>query len=205
MKRRIQLSLKRYLDLVIAGSLCVILAPVMALIALAISLDSPGAVFFRLRVSGRNGLPFDQWKYRTMVKNAREIGHRFETYADDPRITRVGRFLRHWSLDELPQLWNVLRGDMSLVGPRPTFAEVADKYSRFENQRLEVRPGMTGLAQVHGRNLISWKRRVDLDVEYVQHFSIWLDLRILLLTIPVLLRGQGIYGKDGRVRMHDLA
>lgn len=205
MRRRVRLALKRFLDVVIAGTSLVILLPVFALIALAISLDSPGPVFFKLRAAGRRGRAFNQWKFRTMVENAREIGHPFETYASDPRITRIGRFLRRCSLDELPQLWNVLRAEMSLVGPRPMFDEVAVRYSPYEMQRLNVRPGITGLAQVEGRNLISWHRRVELDVDYVDRVSIWLDLKILLRTIPLLLRGKGIYGQDGRVRMLDLA
>ncbi len=137
-----------------------------------------------------------------MVEGAQEKGHRYETSVEDPRITRVGRILRRWSVDELPQLWNVLLGEMSLVGPRPTFAEVAERYTPEEARRLEALPGLTGWAQIHGRNLLSWPERVKLDNEYVQTFSLLLDLNILVRTIPTLLRKEGVYGEDGRVRMH---
>lgn len=205
MKRKLELGAKRAFDVVAASLALVVLSPFFACIAIAIVLDSPGRVIFRLRVAGRGGRPFEARKFRTMVKSAREIAHPFETFSADPRITRVGRFLRRWSLDELPQLWNILLGDMSLVGPRPVFTEVADRYRVHESRRLEMRPGITGLAQVSGRNLISWKERVELDLAYIDRYSPWLDFRILLATIPVVLTGQGIYGPDGRVRMHDLA
>jgi undecaprenyl phosphate N,N'-diacetylbacillosamine 1-phosphate transferase len=204
-KRQTNFAVKRAFDVGASTLGLVVLAPFFAAVGLVLVLDSPGPVFFRLRTAGRDGHPFDQWKLRTMVKNARELAHPFETFAGDPRITRVGRFLRRWSIDELPQLWNVLRGDMSLVGPRPTFVEVAARYSEAESRRLEVRPGMTGLAQVEGRNLIPWPRRVELDLAYIDQFSPWLDLKILFRTIAVLVRSDGIYGPDGCVRMHPLA
>lgn len=200
-----QLVIKRAFDIAVSLLALLILLPVFALIAISISLDSNGPVFFRLRSAGRGGKTFDQWKFRTMVRNAREMAHPFETSENDPRITRVGRFLRRWSLDELPQLWNVLRGEMSLVGPRPTFAEVAVSYPPVESRRLLMRPGLTGLAQIRGRNLLPWRARVALDIEYIDHYSLWLDFKILIRTIPVWLRGTGVYGEGGRVRMHDLA
>ncbi|MGA8224878.1 MAG: sugar transferase [Candidatus Acidiferrales bacterium] len=205
MSRDFQLVLKRGFDFVAALIGLIALLPLFALIAVCVWLDSPGPVFFRLRMAGRDGKAFDQWKFRTMVKDAREKAHPFETSATDPRITRVGRFLRRWSLDELPQLWNVLRGEMSLVGPRPAFIEIASRYSALEMGRLRMRPGLTGLAQIHGRNLLPWPERVAFDLEYIEHFSLWLDLKILLRTIPVVLRSEGVYGEDGKVRMHDLA
>lgn len=203
--RKLQLALKRVFDLALAALGLVVLAPVFALIALCISLDSPGDVFFKLRVAGRDGKPFDQWKFRTMIQNARDTAHRFETSATDPRITRVGRFLRRWSLDELPQLWNVLRDDMSLVGPRPAFVEVAQRYSPEQARRLQMRPGLTGLAQLQGRNLLPWEQRIVLDIVYIDRYSLWLDAKILWRTIPLLLRGTGVYGEGGVVKMHDLA
>ncbi len=205
MKRQTNFAVKRAFDLGASTLGLFFLAPFFAAVAVAVVLDSSGPVFFRLRVAGRNGQPFDQWKFRTMVKNARGLAHPFETFLGDPRITRVGRFLRRWSIDELPQLWNVLRGDMSLVGPRPTFVEVAAQYSEAESRRLEVQPGITGLAQVEGRNLIPWPRRVEFDAAYIDQCSVWLDLKILFRTIAVLVRGKGVYGPDGRVRMHRLA
>jgi lipopolysaccharide/colanic/teichoic acid biosynthesis glycosyltransferase len=197
--------LKRVFDLTLALLGLLVLSPIFALIALCISLDSLGDVFFKLRVAGRRGKPFDQWKFRTMVQNAREVAHRFETSATDPRITRVGRFLRRWSLDELPQLWNILRGDMSLVGPRPAFLEVAQRYSPEQARRLQMRPGLTGLAQLQGRNLLPWEQRIVLDIVYIDQYSLWLDAKILWRTIPLLLRGTGVYGEGGVVKMHDLA
>jgi len=203
--RKLQLVLKRVFDLVLSLLGLVVLAPAFALIALCISLDSPGNVFFKLRVAGRDGKPFDQWKFRTMIQNARDAAHRFETSATDPRITRVGRFLRRWSLDELPQLWNVLRAEMSLVGPRPAFLEVAQLYSPEQGRRLQMRPGLTGLAQLRGRNLLPWEQRIVLDIAYIDQYSLWLDAWILWRTIPLLLRGTGVYGEGGVVKMHDLA
>ena len=203
--RKLQLMLKRVFDLVLSLLGLVVLAPVFALIALCISLDSPGDVFFKLRVAGRDGKPFDQWKFRTMIQNARDTAHRFETSATDPRITHVGRFLRRWSLDELPQLWNVVRGDMSLVGPRPAFLEVAQRYSPEQARRLQMRPGLTGLAQLQGRNLLPWEQRIVLDIAYIDRYSLWLDTKTLWRTIPLLLRGTGVYGEGGVVKMHDLA
>jgi lipopolysaccharide/colanic/teichoic acid biosynthesis glycosyltransferase len=139
-----------------------------------------------------------------MMHGARDSGDRFETSSNDPRITRVGHFLRRWSIDELPQLWNVLRGEMSIVGPRPAFFEIASKYSAEQARRLAMRPGLTGLAQVQGRNLLTWAERVELDIFYVEHYSLWLDCEIMARTIPVLFQGEGVYGKDGRVRVQDL-
>ncbi len=205
MPRKFQLSVKRLLDVAVALLSPIVLAPVFALIALGIRVDSPGDVFFRLRVAGRDGIPFDQWKFRTMIQNARDAAHRFETSATDPRITRVGRFLRRWSLDELPQLWNVLRGEMSLVGPRPAFLEIAQRYSPEQARRLQIRPGLTGLAQLQGRNLLPWEQRIALDISYIEKYSLWLDAKILWRTIPLLLRGTGVYGEGGVVKMHDLA
>lgn len=197
--------MKRALDFAAALLGLLVLCPVFALISVSIWLDSPGGILFKLRAAGLNGKAFDQWKFRTMIENAQHKGHPFETSVTDPRITRVGRFLRRWSLDELPQLWNVLRGEMSLVGPRPAFVESAARYSTHEARRLEMRPGLTGLAQVHGRNLVPWPERVALDIEYITHYSFWADLRILSQTLPVVFRSKGVYGEDGKVRMHDLA
>ena len=202
MNRAFQLAIKRLFDLAVSLVCLILLLPLFALTALAIRLDSPGPVFFRVRAAGRGNRNFWQRKFRTMIDHANEKGHRFETSADDPRITRVGRILRRWSFDELPQLWNVLRGEMSLVGPRPTFAEVSERYTSEEARRLQMRPGLTGWAQIHGRNLLPWPERLKLDQEYVEHFSLLLDLRIILRTIPVLLRKEGVYGEGGKVRMH---
>lgn len=199
-----QLTVKRIMDVWLATLGLTVVAPLLLVSAVAIKLSSQGPVFFRLRVAGLRGRGFDQWKLRTMVHGARESGDRFETSLDDPRITRVGHFLRRWSFDELPQLWNVLRGEMSIVGPRPAFFEIASRYSMEQARRLAMRPGLTGLAQVQGRNLLTWAERVELDIFYVEHYSLRLDCKIMARTIPVLFQGEGVYGKDGRVRVQDL-
>ena len=204
MQRDIHLHVKRLIDVLWSLYGLVVCIPIFAAAALVVKLDSEGPAFFALNAAGMGGCSFRQWKFRTMVNGARENGDRFETSAYDPRITRVGRFLRRWSIDELPQLWNVLRGDMSLVGPRPTFLEVAAKYSPEQSRRLAMRPGITGLAQVSGRNALSWEERIPLDIYYVEHSSLAMDLRILALTVPALFRGSEVYGKDGRVRLPDL-
>jgi lipopolysaccharide/colanic/teichoic acid biosynthesis glycosyltransferase len=204
MRRELQLSAKRIMDVVLAILGLIVFVPLLLVCAIAIKLNSRGPVFFRLRVAGLRGKGFDQWKLRTMVHGAREIGDRFETSSCDPRITRVGHFLRRWSIDELLQLWNVLRGEMSIVGPRPAFFEIASKYSADQARRLAMRPGLTGLAQVQGRNSLPWPERVELDIFYVEHHSLRLDCEIIARTIPVLFQGEGVYGKDGRVRVQDL-
>jgi lipopolysaccharide/colanic/teichoic acid biosynthesis glycosyltransferase len=204
MMRELQLFVKRIMDVGLAIVSLIIVAPFLLVSAVAIKLGSRGPVFFRLRVAGLCGEGFDQWKLRTMVDGARESGDRFDTSSSDPRITRVGHFLRRWSIDELPQLWNVLRGEMSIVGPRPAFVEIASNYSAEQARRLAMRPGLTGLAQVQGRNLLTWAERVELDTFYVEHYSLWVDWEIMARTIPVLFQGEGVYGKDGRVRVQDL-
>jgi lipopolysaccharide/colanic/teichoic acid biosynthesis glycosyltransferase len=204
MRRELQLIAKRIMDVGLAIVGLIVFAPLLLICAIAIKLNSRGPVCFRLPVAGLRGQSFDQIKLRTMVHGAREIGDRFETSLRDPRITRVGHFLRRWSIDELPQLWNVLRGEMSIVGPRPAFFEIASKYSADQGRRLAMRPGLTGLAQVQGRNLLPWPERVELDIFYVQHHSLRLDCEIIARTIPVLFQGEGVYGKDGRVRVQDL-
>ena len=204
MRSNPQLIAKRIVDVGIAIVGLIIFAPLLLVSAIAIKLGSSGTVFFPLRVAGLGGKGFDQWKLRTMVPGARESGDRFETSSTDPRITRVGHFLRRWSIDELPQLWNVLRGEMSIVGPRPAFFEIASNYSAEQRRRLAMRPGLTGLAQVQGRNLLTWAERVKLDIFYVEHYSLWLDCELMARTIPVLFQGEGVYGKDGRVRVQDL-
>jgi lipopolysaccharide/colanic/teichoic acid biosynthesis glycosyltransferase len=204
MSSSLQLAIKRMMDVVVAIVGLIIFAPLLLVSAIAIKLDSRGPVFFRLGVAGLRGQDFDQWKLRSMVHGARQKGDRFETSWSDPRITRVGHFLRRWSIDELPQLWNVFRGEMSIVGPRPVFFEIASKYSAEQARRLAMRPGLTGLAQVQGRNLLTWAERVELDIFYVEHYSVWMDCQIIARTMPVLFQSEGVYGKDGRVRVQDL-
>ena len=204
MKREMQLEVKRITDVVLGVVGLAICFPVIALAVVAIKLDSEGPVFFRLRAAGLGYKPFNQWKLRTMVNRAREKGDYFETSESDPRITRVGRFLRRWSIDELPQLWNVVRGEMSLVGPRPMIFELATKCFPQPSSRFAMRPGLTGLAQVKGRNALPWAERIQFDISYVENYSLRVDFSIIVRTIPVVFQCNGIYGKDGRVRIPDL-
>ncbi len=185
--------LTRALDLVIAGAAAVLGAPVLAAIAILIRLESRGPIILRQTRVGLGGEDFELLKFRTMVPDAHLHGTGWLIAEKDPRITRVGRFLRRWSLDELPQLVNVLRGDMSIVGPRPTLRYQVDQYTPFQRRRLEVRPGITGWAQVLGRNQLTWPQRIELDVWYVDNRSVWLDLRLLLRTLPMLARPTGVY------------
>ena len=194
---------KRALDITVAAALLVLAAPLMLLIALAIKLDSPGPVIFRQRRVGKDGRPFTFYKFRGMVADAEarlhEVAHLNEVDGPifksrrDPRVTRVGRVLRRTSLDELPQLWNVLRGDMSLVGPRPPLPTEVTRYEPWQRDRLLVPGGITGLWQVSGRNLLGFEDMVRLDLEYITRWSLWLDLRILLRTILVVLTARGAY------------
>lgn len=190
--------LKRALDLVLSGAGLIALAVPFALIALAIKLDSPGPVFFRHPRVGKDGVLFVPLKFRTMVRAAMDQGLGTTVSDSDPRITRVGGFLRLWALDELPQLWNVLKGEMSLVGPRPTFAYQVERYDELQRRRLEVRPGITGWAQINGRNAITWSERIELDVWYVDRACLWLDLKILAKTVWLaFVVRHGIYGRAG--------
>jgi lipopolysaccharide/colanic/teichoic acid biosynthesis glycosyltransferase len=185
--------LTRALDLVIAGAATLLGAPVLAAIAIAIRLESRGPIILRQTRVGLDGQDFELLKFRTMVPDAHLLGTGWLIAEKDPRITRVGRFLRRWSLDELPQVLNVLRGDMSIVGPRPTLRYQVDQYTPFQRRRLEVRPGITGWAQVLGRNRLTWPQRIELDVWYVDNRSVWLDLRLLFRTLPMLAKPTGVY------------
>jgi lipopolysaccharide/colanic/teichoic acid biosynthesis glycosyltransferase len=186
----------RILDLIIAALALALAAPLLALAALAIKLESRGPVFYRQRRVGRHGEPFELWKLRTMVPGAESMGAGIYVLAGDPRITRVGRLLRRFSLDELPNLVNVLRGELAVVGPRPTIQAQVDRYSERQRRRLEVKPGITGWAQVNGRTSLPWPERIELDVWYVENRSLRLDLRILARTARMLATGHGLYSQD---------
>ncbi len=168
---------KRALDLVIAALAAAIAGPFMLVIALAIRLEDRGPALLRQSRVGMDGEDFDLLKFRTMIADAHTVGSGWLVAERDPRITRVGRFLRKWSLDELPQMFNVLRGEMSIVGPRPTLRYQVDQYTPFQRRRLEAKPGITGWAQIRGRNSLRWPERIELDVWYVEHQSLRLDLR----------------------------
>ena len=188
---------KRVEDLVIGLPALVIASPIIAAAGLATFAEDRGPVFYDDERVGVGGRIFRAYKLRTMVPGATSIGLGRLVSDRDPRITRVGRVLRRWSLDEVPQLWNVVRGDMSLVGPRPTYVEQTRRYSDHDAGRLRVKPGLTGLAQVRGRNDLPWAKRIELDLRYIDRMSLWLDLRILVETPWVILRGEGIYGRRG--------
>jgi lipopolysaccharide/colanic/teichoic acid biosynthesis glycosyltransferase len=181
--------LNRAADIAVAGSALVVASPVLALAALAVKLTSSGPALFRQTRVGKDGSDFELLKLRTMVVGAETQGAGFAVNRGDPRITPVGRLLRRLSLDELPQLWNVVRGDMSVIGPRPTLRYQVERYTPRQRRRLEVKPGITGWAQVHGRAALAWDDRIELDVWYVEHRSALLDLRILAKTPRALFGG----------------
>lgn len=201
---RVEQRMKRLLDIILSGLALVVLAPMFPILVLAVAVGSPGPVFYPWRVLGKWGRPFVGYKFRTMVVNADDLkakllarnemtGPVFKM-RNDPRITRTGRWLRKFSLDELPQLWSVFKGDMSLVGPRPPSAEEFAAFEPWQRAKLAVTPGITCLWQVSGRSEIAdfseWAR---LDLEYIAEWNLWLDLKILLKTIPVVVRGHGAY------------
>ena len=189
---------KRLLDLVLAGGALVVSAPVLALAALAIRLESRGHAIYRQARIGLRGHGFEVIKLRTMVTGAEHIGAGMAVDEGDARITRVGAILRRTSVDELPNLVNVLRGEMSLVGPRPTLKVQVDRYTDRQRLRLEARPGITGWAQVNGRASLPWPERIELDIWYLEHASLRLDLRILVLSARMAVTGHGLYkGETG--------
>jgi lipopolysaccharide/colanic/teichoic acid biosynthesis glycosyltransferase len=179
----------RTLDAAIAGAGLVLTSPLLAAAALAIKLEGRGPVLYRQTRVGKGGEDFELFKLRTMVVGAEKLGAGFAVDRGDPRITRTGRLLRWASIDELPQLWNVLRGDMSVIGPRPTLRYQVEQYDEQQRRRLEIRPGLTGWAQVNGRAELPWPERIQLDVWYVENRSPWVDLKILLRTPLALFRG----------------
>lgn len=202
-RRRMTQKLQRFSDLVLSLVLALILLPIFAVLALLIRLDSPGPTLFIQKRVGKHGRVFNFYKFRSMVMNAEQIRHQIESANEragpvfkmrlDPRITRVGGFIRKYSLDELPQLLNVIQGDMSLVGPRPALPLEVAQYTDYERQRLAIMPGVTGLWQVSGRADLSFEESVALDLYYADHQSSALNARILWLTIPAILSGRGAY------------
>lgn len=189
--RAAQLAAKRALDVAGAAVLLSTLSPLMLLIAAAVRVDSKGGAIFRQRRVGQGGRIFTIYKFRTMVEDAERSALGSYCYRDDPRITRAGRLLRRTSLDELPQLVNVLKGDMSFVGPRPDLPHHVERYDARQRGRLAMRPGITGWAQVNGRNGIPWADRIELDLQYVERWSLWRDLRVAARTVRVVLAREG--------------
>jgi exopolysaccharide biosynthesis polyprenyl glycosylphosphotransferase len=199
--RAVSLLVKRLLDIAGSAFLLVVLSPLLALVAVLVKSDSPGPALFRQERVGLHGRTFQVLKFRSMCSDAEEQleqlsrhnqikGHAFKL-DQDPRTTRVGRFLRRCSLDELPQLWNVLRGEMSLVGPRPPLPSEVANYDVWHRRRLSMKPGMTGLWQVDGRNEREFDRWVETDLEYIDTWSLWLDFKIIARTVPAVLAGTG--------------
>ena len=189
-------TLKRWVEVVAAAVLLLLLILPLLLIAVLIKLAMPGPVFYRQTRVGKDGSEFEVLKFRTMVVGAEKIGLGLLIEKDDKRIPPLGKCMRRWSLDELPQLWNVLIGDMSLVGPRPTIPSQVAQYTERQRRRLEVAPGITGWAQVNGRNELSWPERIEMDVWYIDHWSLLLDLKILAKTPALLFKGENIYASD---------
>ena len=187
--------MNRALDVAAAGTTLVLASPVLALSALAVKLDGGPALYRQTRV-GKDGRDFELLKLRTMVVGAEKLGAGYAVNRGDERITRVGGILRRLSLDELPQLWNIVRGEMSLIGPRPTLRYQVERYDARQRRRLEVKPGLTGWAQIHGRAELPWAERIELDLWYVEHRSPAVDLRILLRT-PLALFGGTYKGESG--------
>lgn len=198
------LIVKRAMDIVGAGMGMIIISPLLLIVAILIKIEDPKApiIFYQKRI-GKNEKEFKMFKFRSMIPNAEdmlkgllhknEISGAMFKIKDDPRITRIGKFIRRTSIDELPQLWNVVRGDMSLVGPRPPLPREVAEYSKYDKQRLRVTPGCTGLWQVSGRNELSFKEMVELDLEYIEKRSVWFDVKILVRTVKVLVGSEDAY------------
>ncbi|KJB86202.1 hypothetical protein AZ66_20235, partial [Paenibacillus sp. E194] len=201
--RGLNLFLKRAADIIISLLGICIVSPLLLIVAIIIKFDSRGPVFIHQKRIGKNGAPFCMHKFRSMVNNAEELKEQLKKFNEadgpafkmknDPRITRVGRLIRKFSIDELPQLFNVLKGEMSLVGPRPPLPNEVECYDDFQWRRLDIRPGITGLWQVSGRSDITFDEWVKLDLYYIEKWSISLELKILIKTIPVVLKGEGAY------------
>ncbi len=185
--------IRRTVDIVVSACVLLLASPLLALAAIAIRLESAGHPIYRQRRAGLDGRPFDVLKLRTMVNGAEHICAGLAVNVNDSRITRVGAFLRRTSLDELPNLLNVLRGEMSLIGPRPTLPVQVEQYTARQRGRLRIKPGITGWAQVNGRTSLPWSERIELDLYYIANRSLLLDLRILWRTVAIVLGGSGMY------------
>lgn len=206
---RLNQGIKRFFDVILCFFALMILSPILLIISLLIKIDSKGPVLFAQERRTKNGRLFKMYKFRSMVVNAESMGAGLFNYENDPRVTKVGRFLRNSSLDELPQLWNVLKGDLSLVGPRPCVSyELGDfeTLNKKYKKRFQVRGGITGLAQVKGRNENSWEEKVSYDNQYIEAFKkqgFWLDIKILFATVAKVFKKQDIYEEKADAAMND--
>jgi lipopolysaccharide/colanic/teichoic acid biosynthesis glycosyltransferase len=190
--------IRRAFDIAVAGAALVLTSPLLVIAVVAIRLESKGHPIYRQRRIGKDGHPFDVLKLRTMVAGAESMGSGLAVNEGDPRITRVGAVLRRFSIDELPNLVNVIRGDMAIIGPRPTVPVQVEQYTERQRGRLAVKPGITGWAQVNGRTSLPWDERIELDLWYIEHRSWRLDLQILVRTAAIVFGGEGLYkGESG--------
>lgn len=196
-EKKFQRKIKRLFDFSVSLIGLILLLPVFIIVTVLIRLDSVGPIFFRQERVGQYGRFFKIWKFRTMVQGAEKIGLGYVVAKSDARITKIGKFLRRFAIDELPQFINIISGEMSLVGPRTALPHQVEKYSEFEKRRFEVKPGMASIAHIKGWNTLSWKERIKLDIWYIENWSIWLDFKILLKTAIVVLLGKGQYGESG--------
>lgn len=193
----IQKFLKRQIDFWGALLSLILFSPLFLVTAVLIKISSSGPVFFRYDRVGKHGKSFKPFKFRTMEQEAINTGLGYTVSHNDSRTTKIGEILRRWGIDELAQVINVIKGEMSLVGPRPTFRYQVEKYNDFQKKRLLVKPGITSWALIHGRNLLSWEERIKYDVWYVENWSLWLDFKILFITPFTILSGKGVYGEGG--------
>ncbi|RJP27685.1 MAG: sugar transferase [Candidatus Omnitrophota bacterium] len=189
-------GIKRVLDIIISVLLLGFTSLIFIVASIGVKLASKGPILFKQERIGLQGKPFEIYKFRTMLVNTEERTLGRYISKEEEAITAIGKFLRRWAIDELPQLWNVIKGDMSLVGPRPTLKYQVDKYDDHQWKRLNVKPGITGWAQVNGRNLLSWPDRIEQDIWYVDNWSLFLDIKIMLMTIPALLRKDFAFAEE---------
>ena len=202
-EKKIGFFIKKIFDIIVSSITLIVLIPIFIILGILIKLDSKGPIFFMQKRVGKDGKIFKIYKLRTMVANAEKYGLGYSVQKNDSRITNIGKHLR-WGIDELPQVINVLKGEMSLVGPRPTLIHQVKQYSAWEKRRLEMKPGITNLPLINGRNKSSWAKRIQMDIWYIDHWSIWLDLKILFKTIwVVIFTREGVYGKDGVTRDYE--